>query len=152
MQVGGDSKLSIVESSREGDATVLGLSGGRLSFGVTCLMFVVGSSRDCLRSFLTAKPGDSPLTVRERLRASYFADSGADLVVDLDRLRLAIAPRRERLVRVLSSADGDDPQSTLRDLDRAVELLRLFRSCFFAVSVAPDASFIHLRLGLIADR
>ena len=105
-----------------------------------------------MRAFLTAKTDEAPSSARDRLRASYFPDSAAYGIVDLDRLRGAIEPRREKLSRILSSSAGDDAVSTLRDLDRAVETLRLFRFCFFSASIAGDASSVHLRLGFIAER
>lgn len=139
---------SFIETSRIGDTVLTSLSEPSLAFAIDRRHFAIGSSQAALQTWLKSRTDEAAWDVRRRLISTYFPDSGIYAIADLDRLRAAIAPRRERLARLLSSA-GDDPAATSRDLDRVLESLSLFRFGFLSLACEPESASIHIRIGLV---
>lgn len=125
------------------------LPGARFAFAVGPGVLVVGNVPDAVVAVARGDRG-GPGARLERFRSTYLENVNNFVLVDLDRLVRVADARRGDLARRLAARRDAADDDARRDLDRALDLLRLFDAAFAAAEVAPDATAFHMKLGLIA--
>jgi hypothetical protein len=138
--------------TRERDGVrVTTLPGGRFAFAVGRGLLVLGNAPEAVAAF--AREGNGGPGARfDRVRAAYFKDSESFAYADLDRLVRVADARRDGLARRLAARRDRPDDDARRDLDRSLDLLRLFRAAFATAAPAPDATSLHVRLGFIEKK
>ncbi|HWE40080.1 MAG TPA: hypothetical protein VG406_26245 [Isosphaeraceae bacterium] len=131
---------------REG-VRVTTLPGGRFAFAVGRGLLVFGNAPEAVAAVVRDGQG-GPGARFEQVRKSYFKDAESFAYADLDRLVRVADARRDVLAARRDAADDD----ARRDLDRSLDLLSLFRAAFATAALAPDASSLHLRVGLVGKK
>lgn len=119
------------------------------SFGVRGGMVAFGTSPEGVSAFLSREAADLDPRIAA-LRRRFFPAAETFAIADLEALASEGRKRREAWARRLAEGRGADAAEVALDLDRALDLLGLFRAGFWAHSLAVDFSSAHQTFGLLA--
>ncbi len=151
--------LSALDPARPGSRIVATERSGRTvwtlrgpdrtwSVGARPGLLAFGDDPDAVAGLLAAPADRSNAQVAE-VKRRFFPDSGTFVLADLERIGREAASRQAFLARALARRRGSDGGQAAADLDRATELLGLFRIGFLAGSIGPEFRSVRATAGLI---
>jgi hypothetical protein len=110
---------------------------------------VLGTSADAVgRSIECGSDPDSGARFR-RLRSIAFPEARTFFCLDLATSAQVGEKHRERLTKIVATRDHRPAEEVARDLDRVIELARLFDAFFVTSRIDAQTSTVHQTLGLL---
>jgi hypothetical protein len=113
---------------------------------------VLGTSADAVGRYLVCGSDPSATTRFRDLRAIAFPEARCFICLDLRSAEAEAQKHRQRLIRMIAARDHRPADDVSRDLDRAIDLARLFDAFFFTNRVEPQSSTVSQTLGLLGRR
>jgi hypothetical protein len=143
----GQGRLRLATRERNGTRVTALEPTSPIAFAVDRGRVVIASTPEAVARAFAAGPGSA----FERFREAHFPGVESIAWVNLEAIQnLAHAQRTDLLKRLATQHQRSEDQEA-HEVDQMLELVRLFTAAYITSEMAPDATSIHRRFGLVAS-